>query len=101
MLTNDLISRQDLMPWFACLFVTEQQRNKGIDGSLLGHGLNEAKKKGFKKLYLYTDLDNFYEQKGWKHICSGYNVAKGLSGANDKLEMALNKCLIDCIKKYH
>ena len=23
LLTNDIISRQDLMPWFACLFVNE------------------------------------------------------------------------------
>lgn len=75
LLTNDLISRQDLMPWFACLFVTEEQRNMGIAGSLLEHGLNEAKKKGFGKLYLYTDLENFYEKKGWKHFCNGYNVA--------------------------
>lgn len=75
LLTNDLISRQDLMPWFACLFVTEENRNKGIAGSLLEHGLKETNNKGFDKLYLYTDLENFYEKKGWKHICHGYNVA--------------------------
>ena len=75
LLTNDLISRQDLMPWFACLFVTEEQRDRGIAGSLLEHGLNETKMKGFDKLYLYTDLESFYEKKGWKHICNGYNVS--------------------------
>lgn len=75
LLTNDLISRQDLMPWFACLFVKEEHRNKGIATSLLEHGLNETIKKGFDKLYLYTDLENFYERKGWKHIFNGYNVA--------------------------
>ena len=75
LLTNDLISRQDLMPWLACLFMKEDYRNKGIAGSLLDHGLNEAKMKGFQKLYLYTDLENFYERKGWKHMCNGYNVA--------------------------
>lgn len=75
LLTNDLISRQDLMPWFACLFVAVAHRNKGIAGSLLKHGLDETKKKGFEKLYLYTDLENFYERKGWNHIFNGYNVA--------------------------
>ncbi len=47
-------SGQDLMPWLACLFVTEEYRNNGIAGLLLKHGLIEAKKKGFKSLYLYT-----------------------------------------------
>ena len=74
-MTNDLISRQDLMPWLACLFVKVDHRNKGVAGSLLDHGLNEAKMKGFQKLYLYTDLENFYERKGWNHMCNGYNVA--------------------------
>ncbi|BBE16680.1 acetyltransferase, family [Aquipluma nitroreducens] len=48
LLTNDIISRQDLMPWFACLFVNEEQRNKGIAEQLLQHGLTEAYKKDLK-----------------------------------------------------
>ena len=75
LLTNDLISRQDLMPWFACLFVVDEHRKKGIAGMLLDHGLNEVKNNGFKNLYLYTDLVNFYERKGWKHICNGFTVS--------------------------
>lgn len=74
LLTNDLISRQDLMPWLACLFVKEEYRNRGIAASLLEHGLREAKRKGYPVLYLYTDLVNFYERKGWDHKCNGYNV---------------------------
>ena len=74
LLTNDIISRQDLMPWFACLFVNEEQRNKGIAEQLLQHGLTEAYKKGFEKLYLSTHLNTFYENKGWKHIANGYHV---------------------------
>ncbi len=74
LLTNDLISRQDLIPWFACLFVTDPYRNKGIAARLLNHGLNEAKRKGFTTLYLSTGLINFYEKKGWKHLCNGYTV---------------------------
>ena len=74
LLINDIISRQDLMPWFACLFVNEEQRNKGIAEQLLQHGLTEAYKKGFEKLYLSTHLNTFYENKGWKHIANGYHV---------------------------
>lgn len=74
LLTNDIISRQDLMPWFACLFVNEDQRNKGIAGQLMKHALLEAHSKGFSKLYLSTHLDHFYETRGWKHIANGYHV---------------------------
>lgn len=63
LLTNDIISRQDLLPWFACLFVDEQFRNKGYAEQMLIHGIKEANKKGFKKLYLSTDLKGFYEKK--------------------------------------
>jgi len=73
LITNDLISRQDLMPWFACLFVNEDIRGQGWAEKLLSHSLTEAKSKGYKSLYLSTDLVNFYERKGWTYLCEGYN----------------------------
>lgn len=77
LLTNDLISRQDLMPWFACLFVNEEFRKKGIAEKLLAHGLDQAAKKGFNNLYLSSDLENFYERKGWRLFGHGYGVSGG------------------------
>jgi predicted acetyltransferase len=74
LVTNDLISRQDLYPWLACLFVNPDYRNKGIAERLLQHGLQETEKKGFDALYLSTDLENFYEKKGWTHLANGYNI---------------------------
>lgn len=74
LLTNDIISRQDLFPWFACLFVNPEHRNKGIADKLLKHGLSETAQKGFKYLYLSTDLENFYERKGWTHFTNGFNI---------------------------
>ena len=74
LITNDIISRQDLYPWFACLFVNPEYRNKGIAESLLKHGLSEAHKKGFEWLYLSTDLENFYERKGWDFFGTGFNI---------------------------
>jgi GNAT superfamily N-acetyltransferase len=65
LLVNDIISRQDLKPWFACLFVNETHRNQGIAGKLLNHAIIQTKQKGYKYLYLNSDLDNFYERKGW------------------------------------
>jgi len=74
LLTNDIISRQDLMPWFACLFVNEEQRKNGFGGQFLTHALKEAHTKGYHNLYLSSDLVNFYERKGWKLFGKGYNV---------------------------
>lgn len=74
LLTNDIISRQDLMPWLACLFVNEEHRKKGIAGQLIQHGLLETSNKGFERLYLSTHLNAFYEKTGWKHIANGYHT---------------------------
>lgn len=74
LLTNDIVSRQDLMPWFACLYVNEPHRNKGLGGQLLNHGIEQTKEKGFENLYLSTDLVNFYEKKGWQEYGKGYGV---------------------------
>ena len=74
LLTNDIISRQDLMPWFACLYVDENYRNLGLAEKLIRHGLSESQKKGFKTLYLSTDLNDFYEKKEWNYLSKGYGV---------------------------
>jgi len=74
LLTNDLNSRQDLMPWLACLFVSKSYRNRGYAEMLLNHGLKESQLKGFSNLYLSTDLINFYEKKGWKESGKGFSV---------------------------
>lgn len=74
LLTNDLISRQDLLPWFACLFIDEEYRNQGLAEKLLDHSLTEAQNIGFDSIYLSTDLNNFYEKKGWNYFAKGYSV---------------------------
>jgi len=81
LIVNDLISRQDLVPWFACLFVNEEHRNKGIAEALLNHALSEGKRKNYDNLYLSTDLENFYEAKGWEEIGKGF----GFSGGDIKI----------------
>ena len=73
LLTNDLISRQDLLPWFACLYVNQASRKKGYAEMLLNHGIVQSKIMGYKNLYLSTDLVNFYERKGWRFFSKGYS----------------------------
>ncbi|MBV6653646.1 MAG: GNAT family N-acetyltransferase [Mameliella sp.] len=74
LLTNDLISRQDLFPWLACLYVEEKYRKLGLASVLLDHAMQEALNWGFKTLYLSTDMDDFYEKKGWKFQTVGYTA---------------------------
>ncbi len=74
LLTNDLISRQDLFPWFACLFVDESYRNQGLANELIQHSVDESRKRGFDNLYLSTALNDFYEKKGWKYYSQGFTV---------------------------
>lgn len=63
--------RQDLRPWLSCLFVLPKYRGQKIGQALQTALLQTAKKAGFKKIYLMTDLKNYYEKIGWKFIESG------------------------------
>lgn len=74
---NDLNSRQDLFPWLACLYVNPDHRGNGIGSQLLEHAILETFKKGYKKLYLTTDLEGYYEKYGWTHITEAYGVSGG------------------------
>lgn len=67
----DLLSRQDLYPWLSALYVTEDYRDRGIGQELQKFIINYCKGKGIDKLYLYTDLENYYEKMGWEYIEDG------------------------------
>lgn len=56
--------RKDLTPWYATMFVKEEFRGMGYSKLLNEAILNEAKKRGFEKIYLKTDLVNYYEKFG-------------------------------------
>ena len=77
LLRNDINSRQDLCPWLACLYVDEGHRGKGIGSQLLQHGLEEAARKGYKTLYLTSDLEGYYEKYGWRNTGVAYGVGGG------------------------
>ncbi len=60
--------RQDLTPWYATLYVKKDYRGKGYSKLLNDALLEEANKLGFDKVYLKTDLINYYEKYGAKYI---------------------------------
>jgi GNAT superfamily N-acetyltransferase len=73
-LRSDLNSRQDLFPWFACLYVEAEYRGKNIGAQLQNHAINQSRFKGYEKLYLCTDLTDYYERNNWRFIGKGYSM---------------------------
>lgn len=72
LLRNDLISRQDLFPWLACLYVSPEHRGLKMGSLFLKHALEETRNKGHNKLYLCTDMDGYYEKYGWSHFTNAF-----------------------------
>ena len=60
--------RKDLTPWYATMYVKKEYRNKGYSKLLNNALLKEAKKLGYNKIYLKTNLDNYYEKYGAVYI---------------------------------
>jgi len=74
LITNDFVSRGDLWPWLAALYVEESERGKALGSRLLEHGRKEAAKLGFEMVYLHTDHVGYYEKYGWEFIAQAYDV---------------------------
>lgn len=56
--------RKELSPWYATMYVKKDYRGKGYSRLLNEAILNEAKNRNFEKIYLKTDLENYYEKFG-------------------------------------
>lgn len=56
--------RKDLTPWYATMYVKKEYRGNGYSKILNDALLNYAKEKGYQKIYLKTDLINYYEKFG-------------------------------------
>lgn len=67
----DLISRQDLWPWLAALYVDEAARGQGLAGRLQQHVKDYARERGFTQLHLYSACRDFYERFGWHYMGDG------------------------------
>jgi len=67
----DMVSRQDLFPWLSALYVIPEYRKKGIGEKLQVNLIEHAKSLEFENLYLYTDIEGYYEKTGWEYIDKG------------------------------
>ena len=75
LITNDFNSRQDLWPWICGLHVEETERGQGHGGAMLAHGIAEAMRLGFSKVYLATDHVGYYEKYGFTYIGQCYETS--------------------------
>jgi N-acetylglutamate synthase-like GNAT family acetyltransferase len=73
LITNDFVSRHDLYPWFACLYVEEEERGQQLGRLMMEHAAKEAGESGFSMMYLVTDHEGYYEKYGWRRIEDGYD----------------------------
>lgn len=64
----DLISRQDLTPWLAALYVDDAYRSCGLGQKLQEFVLEQSLSSGFREVYLYAEFTGYYERFGWEYI---------------------------------
>lgn len=67
---------QDLTPWYATMYVKKEYRKKGYSKILNDAILKEAKSRGFKKIYLKSELKNYYEKFGAQYMSDLQNGEK-------------------------
>lgn len=64
----DLITRQDLFPWLAALYVDESYRGRGLSERLQQTVIDCCLQRGDRHLYLYSACADYYERFGWRYI---------------------------------
>jgi GNAT superfamily N-acetyltransferase len=66
---HDMPTHRDLSPWLSSVFVVPARRELGLGSMLVAHGEQAARRLGYKRLFLYTDLaEPFYAHRGWEVV---------------------------------
>lgn len=65
---EDETYRQDLSPWYATMYVKDKYRGKNYSKILNDALISKAKQLGYKKIYLKSFLENYYEKFNAKYI---------------------------------
>jgi N-acetylglutamate synthase-like GNAT family acetyltransferase len=66
LIEHDMLTRPELSPWLAGVFVPCQHRKRGIGADLVRRVVREARSLGVPRLYLYTPgSGGLYLRLGW------------------------------------
>ena len=66
---SEIEPNHDVSPWLAGLFVVPEHRRKGAGAVLVRAIEDQARQRGFSRLYLYTtDAAGFYARLGWSTL---------------------------------
>jgi len=66
LIVHDMMTRKDLSPWLAIVYVAPDHRRKGYGGAMVRAAMNKTSELGVGELYLFTpDQMAFYERLGW------------------------------------
>lgn len=67
-LKEDYYPENRYSPWISCIFVTENERGKRVSHKLIEYVIGYAKKIGFSKVFIPSDMEGFYEKCGFQPI---------------------------------
>lgn len=65
---KDIAKELKYTPYIATVFVDPAYRGNKISEKLIKKGEEQLQRKGFKKSYILSQLDDFYEKKGYQVI---------------------------------
>lgn len=64
---HDMLTRRDLTPWLAGVFVLPEHRRRGVGSALVTHAVEKAAAFGIERLFLYTNgAEPLYAKLGWR-----------------------------------
>lgn len=66
--SEDNNERNDLFPWYATMYIKEKYRGKNYSKILNDSLIKRAKELGYKKIYLKSNLINYYEKFNAKYM---------------------------------
>ena len=69
LLEDDMDTHADLGPWLASVYVHPRFRRRGVATALCGAIMDDARRLGFRHMYLYTpDQEGLYARLGWEVV---------------------------------
>jgi GNAT superfamily N-acetyltransferase len=69
LIAHDMLTRPELSPWLAGVFVPSEYRRRGVGAVLIKRVIDEARSLGVSRIYLYTPGSRtLYLRLGWSVV---------------------------------